>query len=336
MGKLPIETPSLFGENLYPTAKEIMERQQDAPWTAQEIPVDKDTNDYRKGLDETRLNAVTIILQSFVEIEQAVGDVWSEMASWYPHSEIEGLCKEIARMETSVHAFFYQKMSDTLNIPPETIKKNQEDTKVIREKLAFLKKITKDISKDKLLTKATLALTEQVLLFSNFTILRSFKSNGHKYIMNTLFGVDYVIRDEEIHGVAATYLHNTRLKEMQIADPKFDLDKHHKNVLKLVKEVIGHEDDMIDFIFPGTSPINGITGAQIKVFIRSRANNVLNDLGFDSLYEIDENPIADWFYKGTKSIRIHDFFVSGTTQYSRKWDFDAFSALSFITGKPNE
>lgn len=313
-----------------------MEKQQDSPWTAQEIPVDKDIQDYRQKLNETQLNAVTIILQSFVEIEQAVGEVWGEMASWYPHSDIEGVCKEISRMETSVHAFFYQKMADTLNIPPEVIKKNQEETKVIREKLAFLKEITRDVAKNKLLTKATLALTEQVLLFSNFAVLRSFKSNGHKYIMNTLFGVDYVINDEEIHGVTATFLHNTRLKEEMEANPEFDLDKHHADIISLVKEVVSHEDDMIDFIFPGNATINDITGSQVKSFIRSRVNDVLNDLGFEGYYTVNSNPIGDWFYKGTKSIRIHDFFVSGTTQYSRKWQTERFSALPFILGETSE
>ena len=43
MAKLPIETKNpLFGKYLYPTAKDIMEHQQDVTWTAQEIPVDKD------------------------------------------------------------------------------------------------------------------------------------------------------------------------------------------------------------------------------------------------------------------------------------------------------
>lgn len=334
--KLPMETPSLFGEVLYHTALEIMEKQQDFTWTAKEIPVDKDIQDYRKKLSAPQLNAVTITLDSFVEIEQSVGDLWVQIASWYPHSEIEGAALELGRMEKSVHAFFYQKMSDTLNIPPEVTKHHQETTNVIRQKLQFLKKVTSDASKDKLLTKASLALTEQVLLFSNFALLRSFKSNGHKFIMNTLFGVDYVIRDEDLHGVFATYLHNTRLKETLKVDPTFDVQKHHKNVLSLVDEVIAHEDAMIDYIFMGDLPINDITGPQVKLFIRSRANEVLTGLGFTAYYEVPSNPIGEWFYKGSKSIRIHDFFVSGTTQYSRKWKTEAFSAMPFINGGTDE
>ncbi len=88
---LPIETQNpMFGLYLYPTAKEIMEEQQDVAWTAQEIPVDKDIHDYRHEMSEQQLNLVTVTLQLFVEIEQKVGEVWEQIASWYPHSEIEG------------------------------------------------------------------------------------------------------------------------------------------------------------------------------------------------------------------------------------------------------
>lgn len=334
MNKLPIETLNpLFGRYLYPTAKDIMERQQDVSWTAKEIPVEKDKQDYKHNLSPEQLNLVTITLQSFVEIEQKVGDVWSEIASWYPHSEIEGCATEIERMEKSVHAFFYQKMSDTLNIPPEEIATNQEAIQVVKEKLAFLKEITSNLSKDKLLSLATVSMIEQVLLFSNFAMLKSFKSNGHKYIINTLTGVDFVIQDEQLHGVFASYLHNTHLKELKEANPLWDRSEHNTNILRLVDEVIAHEDAMIDYVFSGNIPINDITGPQLKKFIRSRANSVLNDLGMSPYYEIEGNPIADWFYKGSKSIKLHDFFSTGTSQYRRNWQTNLFSRLPYLKDK---
>jgi hypothetical protein len=39
-------------------------------------------------------------------------------------------------------------------------------------------------------------MVEQVLLFGNFAMLKSFKANGNNLITNTLFGVDYVIADK--------------------------------------------------------------------------------------------------------------------------------------------
>ena len=196
---LPIETPNpLFGLYLYPTANELREQQQDISWFAQEIKVENDISDYRTKMSPEAYNLTTITLQLFVEIEQKVGEVWQIIASWFPHSEIEGACTQIAAMEKSVHAFFYQKMSDTLNINPEDTARNQQTIDVLRNKLSFLQHITSNLSADKPLSLATVAMIEQVLLFSNFAMLKSFKAHGHTLIQNTLTGVDYVVNDKYI------------------------------------------------------------------------------------------------------------------------------------------
>lgn len=331
MKKLPIETRNpLFGRYLYPGAKDIMEEQQDKSWTAQEIPVEKDIHDYRHAMTPNQLNLVTVTLQLFVEIEQKVGEVWEQIAEWFPHSEIEGCCAEITRMEKSVHAFFYQKMSDELNIDPEEIAKNQEVIKVLKSKLEFLQRITSNLEEDKALSLATVALIEQVLLFSNFAMLKSFQANGHNLITNTITGVDFVVQDEQIHGNFATYLFKTYLHEDLNNGRHLDRDKLHKDILTLIDEIIAHEDSVIDYTFSGDVAINDITSIQLKTFIRSRANEVLDMLWYEPVFEIDENPIADWFYKGANSIKMHDFFVAGTNQYRRSWKLDSFSRLPHL------
>jgi len=336
---LPIETYNpLFGRYYYPEAKEIMEQQQDVSWTSQEIPVDKDVHMYRQELTEAQLHLVTVTLQLFVEIEQKVGEVWQKIASWYPHSEIDGACSEIARMEKSVHAFFYQKMSDVLNIDPEETAKNQEAIQVLKSKLTFLTKITSNLEDNKPLSLATVAAIEQVLLFSNFAMLKSFQSNGNNLIKNTITGVDFVVQDETIHGNFAAFLFKTVLAEDKNESGSIDLKTLQDSITTLFLEIISHEDSVIDYTFAGSSSINDITPSQLKLFIRSRANEALSLLGYPELFSVDAeaNVIADWFYKGTNSIKMHDFFVGGTSQYRRSWKFDSFSRLPFIKGGIDE
>lgn len=329
MTKLPIETEnSLFGLYLYPAAKEIMEKQQDVSWTAQEIPVDKDIQDFKVKMSPQQFNMVSITLQLFVEIEQTVGEVWEKIAKWFPHSEIEGACAEIARMEKSVHAFFYQKMSDELNIDPEEIAKNQETISVLKSKLEFLKKITSNLSANKPLSLATVASIEQVLLFSNFAMLKSFQANGHNLITNTLTGVDFVIQDEQLHGDFAAYLYRTYMSEWNAREAtKASL---LADIHTLLNEVVAHEDSVIEYVFGTTQSINDITKEQLKTFIRFRANETLTLLGHDPLFQIEANPIKDWFYKGKSGLKHHDFFNSGTAQYRRNWKVDNFSVLPFM------
>jgi len=333
--KLPIETKNpLFGKYLYPIAKKVMEEQQDIFWTAQEIKVSKDIQDYRQKMSPEQLQLVTLTLQLFVEIEQKVGEVWETIAAWFPHSEIEGACTQIAAMEKSVHAFFYQKMSDELNIDPEEIARNQQTVFVLKDKLEFLQSITSNLSKDKPLSLATVALIEQVLLFSNFAMLKSFQANGHNLIPNTITGVSFVVNDEQLHGVFASYLHNTYIEEASAGRRKFNLDDHHNNLIALVKEIIAHEDAVIDYLFNDIPSINDITSSQLKLFIRSRANKVLIDMKFSPYYTITDNPISNWFFQGANSIKMHDFFVTGTNSYSRGWSLDSFSRLPHLSEIP--
>lgn len=329
---LPIEQKnSLFGLYLYPEANAIRIRQQDITWTAEEIAVAKDIPDYKVNMTPAQFNLVSTTLQTFVEIEQKVGDVWEQIASWYPHSEIEGACIEIARMEKAVHAFFYQKMSDVLNIDPEDTAKKQQDVKQLKEKLEFLTKVTRNLSDNKPLSLATVALIEQVLLFSNFAMLKSFQANGHNLIPNTITGVEFVTNDETIHGEFAAYLFNTVLAE-DVTDI-YNKDQLKSDILAIVNEVVRHESEMIDYSYNGATVINDITPTQLKHFIMSRANTVMEMLGYSPIYTIEDNPIAGWFYKEAKGIQMHDFFASNTSQYRRSWDLEGFSRLPFIGGK---
>jgi len=192
---MQIENP-LFGLILYPFAEEIRVMQQDILWTAEEIPVDKDVNDFRQNMTPTQFNLASITLDSFVITEQEVGDIWSTIASWFPHSEIDNICTQIAAVEKAVHAPFYQKMSDEMNIAPEDTARNQEEITVIREKLAMIKNIASNLSENKPLSLGTVALIEQVLLFGNFAMLKSFQANGNNLITNTITGVDFVKNDK--------------------------------------------------------------------------------------------------------------------------------------------
>jgi ribonucleotide reductase beta subunit family protein with ferritin-like domain len=337
MALLPIETHNpLFGKYLYPEAKEVMEKQQDVTWAAQEIPVEGDKQDYLVKMTPSQHNLAVTTLQSFVEVEQTVGEVWETFASWFPHSEIQGCCIEIARMEKSVHAFFYQKMSDVLNIDPSETAEQQQAVKSIKNKLTLLKDITTNLEANKPLSLFTVAAIEQSLLFGNFAMLKSFKANGNNLIKKTLTGVDYVIQDEQLHGVFASFLHNQYINELSSTKQPIDQAKHTADCIEVIKTIVKHEDAVIDYVYSNDTHINDITAEELKIFIRSRANLVLNDMGFEPLYPNEPNPIADWFYQGVNSIKVHDFFSANTTQYRRNWKFDNFSFFQGDTNATNE
>jgi len=165
---LPIETVNpLFGDYLYPEAKVIMELQQKVPWTAVEIPIESDKQDYLVNMSPEQYYLCSTTLQTFVEIEQSVGDIWYQIGTWFPHSEIEGACSVISAMEKGVHSFFYQKMSDVLMIDPEDTYKVQNELGPIKDKLVYMKDIFSNPGTNKPLTLAVTTMVEQVLLFDD-------------------------------------------------------------------------------------------------------------------------------------------------------------------------
>ena len=307
-----------YGKWNYPVAKQIMELQQDRTWTAQEIAVKDDIDDYRHNMSQAQRMLVETTLQSFMDIEQHVGDIWFDIAKWWEQPDIEMACLEIGRMEKCVHAPFYQAMSDVLLIEPETIYENKQKIKPIREKLDFISAIFRDPGENKLVSLAALALTEQVLLFGNFAVLKSFKSNGVSLIPNTVAGVQFVVFDEGLHGELAKYLFHELIKETEsdmIAEAMDAIDV-------ITHEVIKHEFGMIDLLFNESDTINGIKKQDLKDFIIERVKLVLNDLKRDDRYaseELVQSDIAQWFYDDVNGIRSFDFFAATGNQYTREW-----------------
>jgi len=326
----------LFGKYLYPIAKELMEEQQNKAWFAQEIDIEGDIHDYRHNMSSEQFALVSTTLQLFVETEQVVGNIWGIIASWFPHSEIEGACTQVEAMEKSVHAFFYQKMSDELNIDPETIAHNQEVVTELNSKLSMLKHIMQTAEHavtptERSLVLFTVSLIEQVVLFSNFAMLKSFRANGNSLIPNTITGVNFVVQDESIHGVLASYLFNEYTKETNL---RITLS----SVEEIIREVLVREDAVVDYLFLNdTMKINGIDRTDLKRFIRERVNFVCTEMNLQE-YAPDCKPslIIEWFFKGINAISIHDFFVSGTHQYKRNWSITKLSALPYIEEQFND
>lgn len=136
-----------------------------------------------------------------------------------------------------------------------------------------------------------------------------------------------------MHGDFAAGLFRTYMTEWNCRESTST--KLHNDIISLLSEVITHEDSVIEYIFGTQESINDITKDHLKDFIRFRANETLNLLGYESNFSVAENPIKDWFYKGKSGIVHHDFFNSGTSQYRRNWKTENFSVLPYL-GASNE
>jgi len=330
--QLPIETPNpLYGLKKYPSAVEFMEAQQNVLWFSQEIRVDNDKQDFLVTMSAEQLELAKIDTMIFVEMEQNVGDIWGEIAKWFPHFEIEAAALQMQSLEKCVHAPFYQQLSDVLLIDPAETARVKEEVSAIKDKLVLIKRIVKNSSENKLLTLGVLAMIEQVLLFSNFAMLKSFQANGYNYAVNTMQGLDFVIRDEILHGEFAAYLFNTLLEETLASDSIYDVKALHKELFRVAEEILTHEDEVSSYIFATEdTTINAINRRHLKGFTRERMNFVLELLGIEKRFRYADNPISKWFFNEANGVSITDFFARGVSDYTRDWSEEGFSRLPYL------
>lgn len=102
-----------------------------------------------------------------------------------------------------------------------------------------------------------------------------------------------------------------------------DINNLKSDIIKSGKQIKEHEFRIIEMIFE-KGEISGFKEKDIKTFVKSRINLCLNNLGIDSIYEIKDNPIAEWFYSMNNTLVVHDFFSSLGNQYNRNWSEGSF------------
>ena len=88
-------------------------------------------------------------------------------------------------------------------------------------------------------------------------------------------------------------------------------------------KIYEHECRIVDMIFEKGN-IEGITAKQLKNFVASRVDLCLQNLGVGAIFNVDYNPIADWFYDSISTIQFGDFFAGTNSEYSRSWDESRF------------
>lgn len=144
-------------------------------------------------------------------------------------------------------------------------------------------------------------------------------------MMTLVRGINFSAVDENLHALGGAYVFQkakAELVEAGIFSEKDDEELYAK-IVELAHKMIEHEDIIIDKGYSkGTS--KGITAKQEKNFARSRVDLCLQNLGYPKIFNIEYNPIADWFYPSINNYALNDFFTGVSREYSRNWSLEKF------------
>lgn len=317
-----LQRAEYYSSTEYPQFVEYATKQQHSNWLFNDPSVENDLHSMLVDLSDAERHAIISVLKLFVHYELRLGSTfWAAIGNTFPRAEIQRMGAVFSSMEIGTHAPFYAEVNRLLNIDTPEFYLEYKENPILSERMQFLDDNCnlgrKASVMDYLSTLATFAFIEGVVLYSSFALLKSFQANGHNSIPNIVTGVDYVCVDEQLHGEAAATLFHTLLQESELSsEEKKCLDDKIYELAHIVQE---HEFEIIGMIFK-EGKIPSITETQMKHFVESRTDLMLEYLGMDKIFHVTYNPIGKWFYNNINAPTLVDFFNRTSTAYSKDWN----------------
>ena len=307
----PFEYPEYYTEGLL--------KQAQAFWLHTEIPMSGDLKDWNEKLTDAEKNLVGNILLGFAQTECAVSDYWTQkVVSWFPKHEIQQMAMMFGSQET-IHAVAYSYLNETLGLENYEAFLHEPATADRFDNLvAYDGTDTVGIGRSLAIFSA---FAEGVSLYSAFAVLYSFQ------LRNLLKGIGqqmkWSVRDESLHSKMGCQLFRHMCQE----DPKL-LDLCKDDVVQAAKTMVELEEKYIDKMFE-MGDIENLKANDLKQFIRKRANEKLIELGYNSVFNYDEDCAnnLNWFYHLTGGHTHTDFFAIRPTDYSKANEGEDFEDI---------
>ena len=305
-------------------------KQMQAFWMHTEIAMQGDVKDWNENLSPSEKNLVGNILLGFAQTECAVSDYWTGMVTkWFPKHEIKQMAMSFGSQET-IHAVAYSYLNETLGLEdfkaflhePSMAAKFEylmsTKSEYTYEDLAKSADARRDVARSLAIFSA---FAEGVSLYSSFAVLYSFQ------MRNLLKGIGqqmkWSVRDESLHSKMGCQLFNHMCSDY----PELR-EQVQSEVEEAASIIVSMELAYIDKIFE-MGDLENLKAEDLKNFIRKRANEKLNELGYSSnfTYDVKSAETLDWFYHLTGGVTWTDFFAQRSTDYSKagedeNWDAD--------------
>ena len=291
-------------------------------WFPDELKVEKDIQDILVNMTPAEKHGVITTLKLFSLYELFIGtEFWRDrFTQIFEEPEFQKMASVFSMTELAVHAPFYKKINELLHIDNEEFYTSYVQDDVLRDRIEFIQDALD--SKDDLLALGTFSMIEGAVLYANFGFLKHFQSQGKNKLMTVCRGLNFSLRDESCHNLAAAWSYKLKLSLSN--QTQLELDQLKSAIITNAKVLREHEHRIVDMIF-SEGAIDGITDKQLKNFIDSRIDECLVQLGYEKIFNILYNPIAEWFYKSIADYQFNDNFTGVGNAYQRNWDAAQFT-----------
>jgi ribonucleoside-diphosphate reductase beta chain len=304
-----LESKAVYKPFRYPWAYEAWLTQQRIHWLPEEVPLADDVKDWHNKLTPQERNLLTQIFRFFTQSDIEVNNCYMRhYARVFQPTEVQMMLAAFSSMET-VHIAAYSHLLDTIGMP-ETEYQAFLRYRQMKDKYDYMQQFGTATKPDIAKTLAVFgAFTEGLQLFASFAILLNFPRVNKMKGMGQI--VSWSVRDETLHTTSVIQLFRTFISE----NPEVWTEDFQRELYVICSTVVEHEDAFIDLAFE-FGAIEGLTGTEVKQYIRYVADRRLSQLGLQPIYRLEKNPLP-WMDEMLNGIEHTNFFENRATEYSK-------------------
>lgn len=300
----------------YSWTQDFIEAMHNGFWTHREFNFQSDVQDFLVNLTDQEKQIIIRALSTIGQLEISVKKFWAKLGENLPHPSINDLGYTMAHVEV-IHGDAYERLLEVLGIDDNFEKILELD--IIKSRVNYLRKHLEKFSNNhkKQFVYSLILFTlfvENIALFSQFYTI-SYFGRFKNMLKDTNKQVEYTSREENLHAMIGIKIINTIRDEYPEI---FDAELEAK-ILFESQEAVRYECEIIDWIVNGYNH-EYLNSNLLKEFIKNRLNESLNQIRFDSIFDVDREILskAIWFDEQVLGNNMTDFFHSRPVEYAKK------------------
>lgn len=297
----------------YPELLEYVDAINNSYWVHSKWDFKADINDFNNILTPEEQSIVKNVLLSIAQIEVKVKTFWGKIFTMFPKPEINSVGSTFAESEVR-HERAYKKILELLDLTDDF--KDIDNIPAIKNRVTYLNKY---LSTGSDMKKNVRSITLFTMIIENSSLFGQFGSikiiNKHR---NVLKDIDNVIidttKEENIHALFGIHLISILKEE----SPELFGDDYEELVTGMCVKAYEAECGVIDYIFE-KGELDYLNKHDLQTYVKYRLNYSLELLGFNHIFEIDENTLEKFeFFEVEQDSTIHvDFFHKKNPNYNK-------------------
>lgn len=291
----------------------------DSFWTVRKFKFDKDIMDFNFKMNEVERSFNKRSMLAISHVENKVKSYFGKIGDRLPHPEIQFAGAKFSANEVT-HSLAYSQFLEEAGLNEEFLA--LVDVPCMERRTAYLTKYLKGVNSrsNKEWLKSHILFTflvENISLYSPFFCMSATKKYTQR--MKTVGKViQATAREEQLHTLFGLEI----IKIVRKENPDWFDDEMEQKIRRNIRKAIRAEEEVIEWIFELGEP-EYITKAQVLEYLKYRANDSLQLLGYEPEYKIDEElrSASKFMDVMLKSKVTGDFFDEELTDYNKNIDF---------------